>query len=353
MTAAPDSTSQDTQVYLPDFCAAGTLFIVLLVAELVAIALTLAAHMPEGQFLLSLSKTSFFVLWLALLGSAILCQLRSRLERAGKKRAFVIGFVVLVLMTLIVAELAWQIPWRLTGTSIINDSHLDFILRTLAISSIFIALAMRYLYVSSEWRRSIVLEAQARISALQALIRPHFLFNSMNTIASLTRSDPRQAEEAVEDLSDLLRASLSSTRDRTSLKEELEVAAIYQRIEKLRLGERLSVRWDISELPMRARIPSLTIQPLIENAIYHGIELLPDGGEILIRGKRDGRYLEIAVSNPVAPGKSRNKDGNKMAMTNIRQRFELAYGSRASVEVDDSNDTYTVTLRFPGDEDGA
>ena len=350
MTAAPDSTNESTQVYLPDFCAAGTLFIVLLVAELVAIVLTLAAHTPGGQFLIPLSKTSFFVLWLALLGSALMCQLRSRLERAGKTRAFVISFIVLVVMSLLVAELAWQLPWRLTGTGIVDRPHLDFILHTFAISSIFIALAMRYLYVASEWRRSIVLEAQARISALQALIRPHFLFNSMNTIASLTRSDPRQAEEAVEDLSDLLRASLSSTRNRTSLKEELEVAAIYQRIEKLRLGDRLNVRWDIAELPMRARIPSLTIQPLIENAIYHGIELLPDGGEVLVSGKRDGRFLQIAVSNPVAAGKTRDKDGNKMAMANIRQRFELAYGSRASVDVDDSNNRFTVTLRFPFDE---
>lgn len=350
MTAAPDSTSQNTQVYLPDFCAAGTLFIVLLVAELVAIVLTLAAHAPAGEFLILLSKTSFFVLWLALLGSAIMCTLRSRLERAGKTRAFVVSFVVLQLMSLIVAELAWQLPWRLTGTAIVDGPHGDFILRTFAISSIFIALAMRYLYVSSEWRRSIVLEAQARISALQALIRPHFLFNSMNTIASLTRTDPRQAEEAVEDLSDLLRASLSSTRNLTSLKEELEVAAIYQRIEKLRLGDRLNVRWDIAELPMRARLPSLTIQPLIENAIYHGIELLPDGGEVLVSGKRDGRGVQITVSNPVAPGKTRDTDGNKMAMTNIRQRFELAFGSRASVDVENEDDRFAVTLRFPFDE---
>ena len=343
----------ETQVYLPDFCAAGTVFIILLVAELVAIVLTLASNAPEGQFLLSLSKTSFFVLWLALLGTAIMCKLRGWLERAGKTRAFVLGFLLLVGLSLLIAELAWQLPIRLVGVNVINDTHADFLLRTLAISAIFIALAMRYLYVSSEWRRSIVLEAQARISALQALIRPHFLFNSMNTIASLTRSDPRQAEEAVEDLSDLLRASLSGTRNQTSIKEELEVAAIYHRIEKLRLGDRLNVRWDIAELPMRARIPSLTIQPLIENAIYHDIELLPDGGDVVVSGKRDGRYLQIAVSNPVAPGKSRGKDGNKMAMANIRQRFELAYGSRASVDINDADDRYTVTLRFPIDEDDA
>ena len=159
---------------------------------------------------------------------------------------------------------------------------------------------MRYLYISSEWRRSIVAEAQSRVSALQALIRPHFLFNSMNTIASLTRSNPARAEEAVEDLADLMRANLGSQKDRTTLKEELEVAAIYQRIEKLRLGDRLRVRWDIETLPMRALIPSLTIQPLLENAIYHGIEMLPEGGEVHVSGKRDGDSLSIVVSNPVA-----------------------------------------------------
>ena len=347
----PDAN--DTQVYLPDFCGAGTLFIILLVAELVAIVLTLAAHTPEGQFLLQLSKTSFFVLWIALLGTALMCQLSAWLERAGKTRAFVFAFSILVIMSLAIAELAWQLPLRVAGVAIVDGAHGDFLLRTFAISSICIALAMRYLYVSSEWRRSIVLEAQARISALQALIRPHFLFNSMNTIASLTRTDPRQAEEAVEDLSDLLRASLSSTRNRTTLKEELEIAAIYHRIEKLRLGDRLKLHWDIAELPMRARIPSLTIQPLIENAIYHGIELLPNGGEVTVRGRRDGRQLEISVSNPVAPGKSSGKDGNKMAMSNIRQRFELAYGNRATVDVDDGDERYTVTLRFPADEEAA
>ena len=209
---------------------------------------------------------------------------------------------------------------------------------------------MRYLYVSSEWRRSIVLEAQARISALQALIRPHFLFNSMNTIASLTRTDPRQAEEAVEDLSDLMRANLGSTGNRTTLKEELEVAAIYQRIEKLRLGDRLRVRWDVDDLPMRALIPRLTIQPLLENAIYHGIELLPDGGDVVVTGNRDGKQLVITVSNPVASDNERAKGGNKMAMSNIRQRFELAYDRGASVDVDDAVESYTVTLRFPYDE---
>ena len=351
MTAATDPSHKDSQVYLPDFCAAGTLLVVVMVAELVAIVLTLAAHDTRGMFLIELSKMSFFVLWVALLGTGLMCQLKGWLENAGKTRAFVISFVLLQTMVLVLAEASWQLTQFFGQSIIINDPHTTFLLRTFAISSIVIALAMRYLYISSEWRHSIVLEAQSRVSALQALIRPHFLFNSMNTIASLTRTDPRQAEEAVEDLSDLLRANLGGPSDRTSLKQEFELAAIYQRIEKLRLGDRLSVRWDIDEFPMRAHIPNLTIQPLLENAIYHGIELLPDGGEVLVTGKQDGDYLEISISNPVAPGKTRDKDGNKMAMSNIRQRFELAYGDRASVDVDDLDDSFTVSLRFPAETD--
>jgi two-component system sensor histidine kinase AlgZ len=249
------------------------------------------------------------------------------------------------------AELTYQLTALFAESVVITDSHGVFLLRTFAISAIVIALAMRYLYVSSEWRRSIVLEAQSRISALQALIRPHFLFNSMNTIASLTRTNPAQAEEAVEDLADLLRANLAGPRTRTTLKEELEVAKIYQRIEKLRLGDRLNVRWDVADLPMRALIPSLTIQPLLENAIFHGIELLPEGGEVLIRGARKDDNLEITISNPVARESRPEKDGNKMALANIRQRFELAYGGEASVEVGETGDLYIVHLRFPIDED--
>jgi two-component system sensor histidine kinase AlgZ len=144
-----------------------------------------------------------------------------------------------------------------------------------------------------------------------------------------------------------LRANLGSGRDRTTLKQEFETAAIYQRIEKLRLGERLRVKWDIGELPMRAEIPSLTIQPLLENAIYHGIERLPDGGEVRVTGRRDGRSLVIEISNPVPPAGERRKAGNQMAMSNIRQRYELAYGGRASVDVEAGDDRYTVRIRFP------
>ncbi len=337
------------QIYLPDFRAPGSILIILLVAELVAIALTITSY-DTGKFLTELSKMSMYVLWLALLGTGLLSQIAPWAEKQGNTAAFVICFVVLEIMCLLLAEVAWQVTGFFAEAVVINDTHSGFILRTFAASSIVIALAMRYLYISSEWRRSIILEAQARISALQALIRPHFLFNSMNTIASLTRSNPKQAEEAIEDLSDLLRANLGVQKDRTALKEELEIAAIYQRIEKLRLGDRLQVRWNVAELPMRAQIPSLTIQPLLENAIYHGIELLPEGGEVVVTGKRSGDKLEIEMENPIAQDQMRRTGGNKMAFSNIRQRFELAYGPDAKVEVSESESNYSVKLIFPYDE---
>lgn len=341
------TNNHESQTYLPDFCATGTVLVIILIAELVAIVLTLAAHSIPGTFLTELAKMSMYMQWLTLLGAALLCRLRPWLESLESTRAFVTAMVLLELLCLAMAEITWQATSMYGLSVVIDDNHSGFVLRTLAISSIVIALTMRYLYVASEWRRSIVLEAQSRISALQALIRPHFLFNSMNTIASLTRTNPQRAEEAVEDLADLLRVNLGETRNRTTLKQELETAAIYQRIEKLRLGDRLAVRWDISELPMRALIPSLTIQPLLENAIYHGIELLPEGGEVLVTGRRDGDKLCIRISNPVAPGVQGKSDGHHMAMSNIQQRYELAYDGRASVTIDSKVDEFTVVLTFP------
>jgi len=190
LASRPPDVDKETQAYLPDFCAAGAIFVVVLVSALIAIVLTLASHTTPGTFLTELAKMSLFILWLGLLGAAILCQIRPWVEKFGQTQAFVIAFVLLELLSLVLAEIAFQLTGIFGEAVIINDTHSGFILRTFAISSIIIALAMRYLYISSEWRRSIVLEAQARISALQALIRPHFLFNSMNTIASLTRSDP-------------------------------------------------------------------------------------------------------------------------------------------------------------------
>ncbi|HET6630384.1 MAG TPA: histidine kinase, partial [Woeseiaceae bacterium] len=205
MARATAAVEPESQAYLPDFCAAGTVFVFVLAAELVAIVLTLAATPAPGQFLVELGEMSLYAIWFALLASAVLCRMRARVARLGKAKAFVISFLLLEGLCLLLSEAAWQLTALFSEVPVIQGTHTAFLLRTFAISSIVIALAMRYLYVSSEWQRSVALEAQSRVSALQALIRPHFLFNSMNTISSLTRSDPTRAEEAVEDLADLMR----------------------------------------------------------------------------------------------------------------------------------------------------
>jgi two-component system sensor histidine kinase AlgZ len=113
----------------------------------------------------------------------------------------------------------------------------------------------------------------------------------------------------------------------------------------------LKVRWEVSDLPRSALLPNLTLQPLLENAIYHGVESVPEGGEVLVTGRAQGERLVIEISNPVAKGSTRLREGNQMALSNIRQRFELAYGTRGQVAIEDRETSFTVRLEFPLEED--
>jgi two-component system sensor histidine kinase AlgZ len=221
-----------------------------------------------------------------------------------------------------------------------------FVLRNVGIGLIVTGLALRYFYVAHEWRRSVELRAAARVHALQARIRPHFLFNSMNTIAALTRSNPPRAETAVQDLADLFRAALSDKRDTITLAEELEVARTYQRMEQLRLGARLQVEWQTESLPPEALVPGLMIQPLLENAIYHGIEPRPEGGTVTISGEVASGLVTIVVRNPLDPAPGQ-REGNRLALANIRERLSLMYGERALMKSGRFDGEYIVTLRFP------
>jgi two-component system, LytTR family, sensor histidine kinase AlgZ len=279
---------------------------------------------------------------------------RPWLARSTVPQASAIALALLLAVTLVISEATYWIGARwidrfnLSVGYLFPQDHAGFLVRNLCIAFIVSALALRYFFVTSEWRRHVEMKARLRIDALQARIRPHFLFNSMNTIAALTRSDPGLAEEAVEDLADLFRANLRETRIHIPLKEELEVARLYQRIEQLRLGRRLQVRWEIEDLPLDTMVPSLVVQPLLENAIYHGIEPLPDGGMVVITGSRMGEAIELKVANPVPTSKpGTGHAGNRIALDNIRERLELAFPGRARVDVAQAEGQYVVTLAFP------
>jgi two-component system sensor histidine kinase AlgZ len=337
--------------FVPDFCAARMVLAVVLIAEIVAVTLSLAR--PDAPFLTELARISLFLQWLGLTSAGLLCCSRRWLAQLTVPWSTAAVFALMLANTAVISVLALWVgsaiaPGGLTSNLFPSD-HGPFLLRNAGICAIVTGLLLRYFFVTHQWQRHLRAEAYSRIQALQARIRPHFLFNSMNTIAALTRSDPRRAEEAVEDLADLFRATLRDSHSPLRLKEELELTRIYQRIEALRLGDRLKVDWQVAELPMRAFVPGLTVQPLLENAIYHGIEPLPGGGTVTVAGRVVAGEVEIAVTNPVGPKNeaSEERSGNRLALDNIRQRLELAYGGRGSLTVEQQPDRYRVVVRFP------
>jgi two-component system sensor histidine kinase AlgZ len=227
------------------------------------------------------------------------------------------------------------------------QDHWYFLSSNIVVGTIMTGLALRYFYVSHQWQRNVESEARTRIHALQARIRPHFLFNSMNTIAELTRTNPKAAEAAVENLSDLFRASLADSQKLIPLSQEIEIARVYQDMEQQRLGDRLVVKWQLDDLPQHAKIPSLTLQPLLENAIYHGVEPLPEVGVVEIEGRRKGNMIYLSVRNPLPIRKYKSEAGNQIALNNIRERLELAFGSSASLSRAIDQTHYQVSIAFP------
>ncbi len=188
--------------------------------------------------------------------------------------------------------------------------------------------------------------AEARLQALQARIRPHFLFNSINAVLSLIRSQPKRAETALEDLSDLFRVLMADNRELVTLSEEIALSKQYLNIEKLRLDERLDIDWQVDEATLNALIPPLILQPLLENAVYHGIEPLAEGGKITVSISSKRQELIINISNPYAPEKDHHT-GNKMALKNIKERLQLHFDLEASLLTRYSGNRYHVFIRLP------
>lgn len=341
--------------FLPDFGNIRIIFTIVVAAELLAFILALTAPGDAAERWSRLGLLSLFIQWVSLSCVGFLCLGRARLNRLGGPLAGAMAYLAILLLTGLAVGVALLIA-RSTGLEsfLPPNRHGEFLHNSLAIAAIVGAVILRYFYVQHQTRQTIEAEARARFQALQARIRPHFMFNSMNTIASLTRTNPALAEEVVEDLAELFRFSLSHAGSLTTLAEELELTRRYLKIEMLRLGERLRVAEEVGSLPAEAKVPALLVQPLVENAVYHGIEPLPEGGTIRIAGHCGAAGITITVTNPApAPALTRRRAGNRMALANIRERLRLHYGSKGRLEAGLQNGLFRVTLEFPCQSDVA
>ncbi len=216
--------------------------------------------------------------------------------------------------------------------------------RACLLTAIVTAIVLYYFYLQERAYSPAI--AEARLQALQARIRPHFLFNSINAVLSLIRSQPKRAETALEDMADLFRVLMSENRDLVPLAQEIGLCHQYLDLEKLRLEDRLKITWQIDDMPSDAMIPPLILQPLLENAVYHGIEPMPEGGEIIVKIYTKHNELHIIINNPYAP-KNDHHTGNKMALKNIKERLKLHFDLESSIKTEAKNDRYEVHIRIP------
>ena len=335
-----------THRWLPQFCSLPTLFAVMVVAEIVALVVVFAPDIHARAWLPRLGVASVYVEWLALLNAVVLCSMRQPLERLPVRSGFVLAWSLCVVVTALGAAVICRMDQALgLGLSVPQDQTVRFVGGNAAIAALIAAALLRYLYVLELWQERVEAASKAQVDALQARIRPHFLFNSMNTIASLIRTRPAEAEQTVEDLSDLFRAALGSSEKPGTLGEELDLLDDYLRIEKLRLGDRLALDIDTRELPRDMPLPRLLLQPLVENAIYHGIQPRADGGTVRIAGRHPPGRIEITIRNPVPPDAVPRRNGH--ALQNIRARIEYHFGKRGELSVEPGGGEYAVTVRLP------
>lgn len=341
-----DNKTAERDFFLPDLCQAQSILFLVLISELLVFVMVLFTSGLVDFDWAELALASLFVQWLVLTSAALICNIRPWLSRMTVLQATVIAYCLILLLTVIFSLAADVI---LRGEWLFDDQLIAMLSRNFLISLIMTGIAFRYFFLIHQLRLQEQAELASRIQALQSRIRPHFLFNSMNIIASLIAVDPELAEEVVEDLSVLFRASLNeASGGPVRLSEELNLCEKYVHIESLRLDDRLRVDWQINVDAEQVKIPLLTIQPLLENAIYHGIQPLPEGGlvKISIQEEKATEMIEILINNPLTPGYSHEK-GNRMALDNIRNRMMAVYGGEARLTTQEAENHFETRLIYP------
>ncbi len=339
------STAPSGADFLPDFCAGPKVFTVLFITQLVAVLLTLAVVDAGPGLWMDLFWLSLYLQWIGLCSAIGLCTLRRYLHSMPGVSAAFLAYGLLLLITGVISEMTFQLGAYMNLPIFFSTGHAEFLVRSIGVCAVVSGLALRYFWLQHQWRRETLATGQARYELLQARIRPHFLFNSLNSIAELTASHPADAETAVEDLAALFRANLSQGNQPVTLTEELSLCRAYLRMEKLRLGERLQTDWAVESAAETALLPPLILQPLLENAVRHGIECMPEGGCIRISARlaEDERLL-VDIRNPV--GELRNP-GTGEALLNIEQRLHWLYAEKARLSTRVEGEQFHASLALP------
>jgi len=332
------SINQNSIPTLPDFCSLGvTLRAVLLVngmALLVAISQAIS-WMDVTRRVLAISSLLEPILLSSLL---LLFALNSLLARLPYRHGATAVLLLVVMDTLAIYHLGGE----LYAPSI--EYGYFHLWRYVLLGAAAAALLLGYFRLRTQALSPAL--HKARLQALQARIRPHFLFNIINAVLGIVRADPKRAETALQDMADLFRMAMAHDGALVPARQEVTLARQYLELEQLRLGERLKVNWHTENMPDDALLPPLMLQPLLENAVYHGIEPLTEGGAIDIKLYRSGKEIHLEIYNPRQKQGSHHA-GNKMALTNIRERLALQFDIEARYTVEVGKDFYHVHIMLP------
>jgi two-component system sensor histidine kinase AlgZ len=330
-------------IYPPSFCTWKLLVAVMVITEVSVVLVGMGrGGFPGWQWL---GMASVYAQWMALFCASGLCVMSAWTGRLSVRGAWIGSWLIAVLLAAIFSYAAWLAAGN-TDLSLVPGQPGMFVLKSTFSVGLVAVVFFRYLLVRSRWRSELIAQAEARVQALQARIRPHFLFNSLNTVASLIPVDAENAEAAILDLADIFRGSMRRADRLISLGDELQLARQYLDMEKRRLGDRLEIDWRVDELPAGAAVLPLMLQPLLENAVGHGVQSRSEGGRIVVYGRSEGDQFVITIGNPITAEGS-EPGGHGMAIDNIRERLQLAFGSRANLLTNQDADQFYAVLSVP------
>lgn len=334
--------SQQEGVYPPSFCTWRLLAAVMVMTQVCVFLLGMGRGGFPGWPWLGMATV--YGQWLALFCASGVCVISGWTSRLSARGAWLGSWLAVVVLAFAFSKAAWFLAGYM-GIALADD-HAAFVLKSSLSVGLVAVVFFRYLLIRKKWRSEVLAQSEARVQALQARIRPHFLFNSLNTIASLIPHDPVNAEAATLDLADIFRGSMREADRPIPLGDELRLARQYLDMETRRLGDRLQIEWRVDELPEGASVLPLMLQPLLENAVGHGVQSNPEGGKIVVYGRAEGDQIVVTIRNPAAAVEYVS-GGHGMAMDNIRERLQLAFGPKASLQTSQDTGNFYTILSVP------